>query len=526
MVTFDGDQGTAGNQPLGIGNYVLTLKDAVYDQFNNKLDGDYNGTPGGNFTRSFSVYGNGPVAGQPTNLSLPSGLTLPGTPNPDDTTIADILVNTTDAWDMPGYRSGNRSQNGRQRQRRLRRGLGFQSDAIPRAISWPNATIASAARSGGKSKSVPIKAKPINAGHSGGPQIQPDVAMDAYGNFVVTWSGQGASDIVGRVRPGLRHLRQRHRRRFPRQPVRHRTSRIARPWPWTPTAMSSSPGPAPAKTATRTASLPDASISSARRKATNSWSTRTTKYSQQASDVAMDANGNFTVVWQSDQQDGNSWGIYGQRFNAAGQRVGGEFRVNTYTTDKQTDPQIAMDAAGDFMVAWQSFGQDGSGYGVYARRYNAAGTALKAANSASTKPPTIGNTSRPSAPTRTAISWWLWAAFEQTIRSVNDYGIFAHMYNADGSTYIDPNSGLAMDEFRVNIATVGNQTTPAVAMDAERRLRRGLGRTRSRGTIPAGIPTTAIYSRVVVLNPSTYSTYTPKSPTDEFSYTPTQQYLH
>ena len=92
----------------------------------------------------------------------------------------------------------------------------------------------------------------------------------------------------------------------------------------------------------------------------------------------MDASGNFTVVWQSDQQDGNSWGIYGQRFNAAGQRLGGEFRVNTYTLDKQIAPQIAMDAAGDFMVAWQSFGQDGSGYGVYARRYNAAGAALEA----------------------------------------------------------------------------------------------------------------------------------------------------
>ena len=34
-----------------------------------------------------------------------------------------------------------------------------------------------------------------------------------------------------------------------------------------------------------------------------------------------------------------------------------------------------MDAAGDFVVAWESFspGQDGSGEGVYAQRFGSAG---------------------------------------------------------------------------------------------------------------------------------------------------------
>jgi hypothetical protein len=32
-----------------------------------------------------------------------------------------------------------------------------------------------------------------------------------------------------------------------------------------------------------------------------------------------------------------------------------------------------MDAAGNFVVTWSSYGQDGSGSGIYAQRYNAAG---------------------------------------------------------------------------------------------------------------------------------------------------------
>ena len=108
----------------------------------------------------------------------------------------------------------------------------------------------------------------------------------------------------------------------------------------------------------------------------------------------MDANGDFVVVWQSDQQDGSMLGVFGQRFNAAGGKAGGEFGVNTYTLDKQINPTVAMDAAGDFVVAWSSFGQDGSGYGVYARRYNAAGAPRAARSSSSTRRRSTGR-SRP-----------------------------------------------------------------------------------------------------------------------------------
>src|SRR5687767_6471612 len=51
--------------------------------------------------------------------------------------------------------------------------------------------------------------------------------------------------------------------------------------------------------------------------------------------------------------------------------IGAEIPVNQFVTGAQADTSIAADADGEFVVAWQSAGQDGSGYGVYARRYNA-----------------------------------------------------------------------------------------------------------------------------------------------------------
>ena len=79
--------------------------------------------------------------------------------------------------------------------------------------------------------------------------------------------------------------------------------------------------------------------------------------------VAMDANGNFVVAWTSVGQDGSVDGVYAQRFDAAGAAQGVEFRVNTFTTGSQRAPLIAMNASGSFVIAWDSTGQDGGGRG-------------------------------------------------------------------------------------------------------------------------------------------------------------------
>ena len=99
---------------------------------------------------------------------------------------------------------------------------------------------------------------------------------------------------------------------------------------------------------------------------------QTTAGSQEFISIASDNSGNFVATWQSDHSGNDD--IYGRRFNSAGVAQGGEFLINTYTTSDQTYSKIAMNrTTGDFTVVWQSNGQDGNGFGVYGQRFNAAG---------------------------------------------------------------------------------------------------------------------------------------------------------
>ncbi len=108
--------------------------------------------------------------------------------------------------------------------------------------------------------------------------------------------------------------------------------------------------------------------------------------SQGGSSVAMDADGDAVVVWQSTGQDGSLYGIYGQRFNSAGAKVGIEFQVNTETHCNQIRPRVAVDADGDAVVVWASYQQDGSSFGIYGQRFNSAGAKVGVENRDNTLP--------------------------------------------------------------------------------------------------------------------------------------------
>lgn len=99
-----------------------------------------------------------------------------------------------------------------------------------------------------------------------------------------------------------------------------------------------------------------------------------TSNNQQKPAIAIDAEGNFIVVWTSQYQDGDAYGIYGQRFDLYGRRIGDEFLVNVTTSSYQQDPDVAMNANGDFVVVWESV--DGDFENIYARRYAADGQPL------------------------------------------------------------------------------------------------------------------------------------------------------
>jgi hypothetical protein len=100
-----------------------------------------------------------------------------------------------------------------------------------------------------------------------------------------------------------------------------------------------------------------------------------TNNGQFAPSLSMDARGNFVVVWNSILQDGSGSGVFGQRFDAAGVRVGAEFLVNNSTPGQQLAATLAVARRGDFVVAWEDQYGD---VDIMARRYDRSGVALGA----------------------------------------------------------------------------------------------------------------------------------------------------
>ena len=69
------------------------------------------------------------------------------------------------------------------------------------------------------------------------------------------------------------------------------------------------------------------------------------------------------ITWQSYGQDGSSFGIYAQAYSADGSKQGAETQVNTYTLGDQYSQQITVLSDGGWVITWQSNGQDGGGVG-------------------------------------------------------------------------------------------------------------------------------------------------------------------
>jgi hypothetical protein len=174
---------------------------------------------------------------------------------------------------------------------------------------------------------------------------------------------------------------------------------------------------------------------------------------QYAPSVAMDANGDFVVAWHSFGQEASGSGIYGQRFSEAGAKQGGEFHVNTYTDGDQDASSVAMDAGGDFVVTWQSAGQDGSGYGIYGQRYDAAGVAQGTEFRINTY--TSGDQMRPWVASDAVGSFVV--AWTSEGQDGDAFGIYGQRFSAAG---VKQGS-----EFQMSTYTASLQYAPSVAMD-------------------------------------------------------------
>ena len=86
-------------------------------------------------------------------------------------------------------------------------------------------------------------------------------------------------------------------------------------------------------------------------------------------------DGSFIVAWQSYEQEGvgNDFGIYAQLFDSSCNKIGGEIHVNSYTTDVQKRPSITTFNDGTFFITWSSYGQDGFEEGIYGQFFDNSG---------------------------------------------------------------------------------------------------------------------------------------------------------
>ncbi|KAJ3442002.1 hypothetical protein M0812_14024 [Anaeramoeba flamelloides] len=185
-------------------------------------------------------------------------------------------------------------------------------------------------------------------------------------------------------------------------------------------------------------------------------------------------NQKFVICWESEYQDGSNDGIFAQVFNSTdGSKIGNEFQVNNYTSYDQTEPLITSIGRGSsmgntkkicsenkekFVISWQSYGQDGSYYGVYAQVFNSTdhskiGLELRVNNY------TTNNQDHPAispiygkdyADDKFVIAW------QSDTQDSSDEGIFAQVFNSTDSSKIGP-------EFQVNTYSEGQQYTPVIS---------------------------------------------------------------
>jgi len=171
------------------------------------------------------------------------------------------------------------------------------------------------------------------------------------------------------------------------------------------------------------------------------------------------SDGGAVIVWSSYGQDGSMYGVYGQRFSAAGEKAGSEFQINQTTDLSQRTPSTAGLADGGFVVAWiseKSLGVDTNGVPRYA--VNAYGRLFDANGGPKADEfrlnPGTDLCANPfvcaSANGGFAVVW----GQRDGLVTTNGWDVFARCFNPSGTA--------VSADLRVNTFVVGNQYGPRI----------------------------------------------------------------
>jgi hypothetical protein len=172
--------------------------------------------------------------------------------------------------------------------------------------------------------------------------------------------------------------------------------------------------------------------------------------------IAPTPSGGIVVTWSGDW-DGNA---YFRLLSSAGAPLSNDVLVNQYTADAQVDPAVAVASDGTMLVAFVDFsghGGVGSGLNLWARRFDASGTALgnefvitsPAFSSGDQRLPRVAVDGQD----RFLVVW------ESELADGSGYGIVAKRFASSGV----PLSA----ELVINTTTSGDQLEPRVAMEPD-----------------------------------------------------------
>ena len=214
-----------------------------------------------------------------------------------------------------------------------------------------------------------------------------------------------------------------------------------------------------------------------------------TSYNQHYPSVTGLTNGEFVVTCSDETTSGRTadvngatdntgWAMFGQKFTTAGSdtpepiTADSQFQINTYKSYDQsvgqdawgTDKSVASFSDGGFVVAWESQNQDGSGYGIYAKRFDASGDPVDVPGTSASEFRVNSWTSNDQHPPSVAglsgdkfiVTWSDQTAHANRPGDDNSgWAVQAQMYNADGS--------VLGSQFQVNSYTSSTQYKPSVA---------------------------------------------------------------
>jgi len=180
-------------------------------------------------------------------------------------------------------------------------------------------------------------------------------------------------------------------------------------------------------------------------------------------DVAMDTDGDFIVVWNaagSFGDDTSGFSVQGQRYDASGNPSGAQFQINTYTTLAQIGGRVAMDVDGSFVVAWSSYGsaEGDDFFSIQAKRFDATGSPI--GDQFQVNSYTTNSQASPD------IAIEPGGAFIVAWNSYGSAGSDDDRSSIQGQRF-DPAGAPAGGEFQINTTTTFGQYVPRVASSQE-----------------------------------------------------------